>query len=370
MQSECVRTQNKATNMKNYRIKDIAAMAGVSAGTVDRVLHNRGRVSEEALRKVKKALKKINYQPNLIARSLASKKVCRVMALIPSFAPGEYWSEVRKGIDKAEQEFSDFHLQVDCKLFNQYDKVSFDALVKEIKEEEEEFQGVIIATLFKESTFELTQWLDTKNIPYVLIDAYIDHTKCIAYYGTDSYRSGFIGGRLLFENIHPDDHILLFNIISKGSVESTQVSVREKGFRDYLSKTGYKGSIYPVSISADNPARNEKILNLHLEKNQAGNGVRAGIIFNSRVHIPAEYFYKLKKKDFVLIGYDAIESNIQYLKNGAVSHLIAQRPEVQGYNGIKALFHHLVLNQQVTKMNYMPIDILINENIDYYNNYI
>ena len=67
--------------MKTYRIKDIASMAGVSAGTVDRVLHNRGRVSEEALKKVKKALKKIDYQPNLIARSLASKKICRIMEI-------------------------------------------------------------------------------------------------------------------------------------------------------------------------------------------------------------------------------------------------------------------------------------------------
>jgi LacI family transcriptional regulator len=33
--------------MKNYTIKEIARMAGVSAGTVDRVLHNRGSVSAD-----------------------------------------------------------------------------------------------------------------------------------------------------------------------------------------------------------------------------------------------------------------------------------------------------------------------------------
>jgi LacI family transcriptional regulator len=37
---------------KNIRIKDIAKLAGVSVGTVDRVIHNRGRVSQEALKKV------------------------------------------------------------------------------------------------------------------------------------------------------------------------------------------------------------------------------------------------------------------------------------------------------------------------------
>lgn len=351
--------------MKNYRIKDIAAMAGVSAGTVDRVLHNRGRVSEESLKKVKQALKKIDYQPNLIARSLASKKICRIMTLIPSFVSGEYWSEVNKGIVKAEKEFSDYHLEIHCQSFNQYDKASFDALIDEIKQDE--YQGVIVATLFKESTFELTQWLDKKEIPYVLIDAYIENTKSIAYYGTDSYRSGYIGGKLLSDKINKDDNILLFNIISKGSIESTQVSVREKGFRDYLSKTGFRGSIYPVSVSSESPEKNRFILDTILKKEY---GIKAGIIFNSRVHVIASYFQEKQNKDFFLIGYDAIQSNIAFLKNGIVSHLIAQRPEVQGYNSVKALFYHLILNQEVEKMNYMPIDILIKENIEYYNNYI
>ena len=340
-------------------------MAGVSAGTVDRVLHNRGRVSEESLKKVKKALKKIDYQPNLIARSLASKKVCRIMTVIPSFATGEYWSEVNKGINKAEQEFADFHLEIQCKFFNQYDKVSFDAVINEVKQED--YQGVIIATLFKDSTFDFTKWLDKKQIPYILIDAYIENTNCVAYYGTDSFRSGYIGGRLLFEKIKNEDNILLFNIISKGSVESTQVSAREKGFRDYLSKTNYKGSIFPVSISADTPEQNKEILDMYMERK---NHPRAGIIFNSRVHLPADYFTKYPREDFFLIGYDAIEANVDFLRNGIVSHLIAQRPEVQGYNSIKALFYHLILNHGATKMNYMPIDILVKENIDYYNNYI
>lgn len=41
---------------QNYTIKDIARMAGVSAGTVDRVLHNRGDVSEKSKEKVQKVL--------------------------------------------------------------------------------------------------------------------------------------------------------------------------------------------------------------------------------------------------------------------------------------------------------------------------
>ena len=54
---------------KNIRIKDIAKLAGVSVGTVDRVLHNRGRVSDDALQKVTAVMNQIDYKPNLIART-------------------------------------------------------------------------------------------------------------------------------------------------------------------------------------------------------------------------------------------------------------------------------------------------------------
>lgn len=68
----------------NIRIVDIAKMAGVSVGTVDRVIHNRGRVSEENRKKVQTILEMVHYQPNLMARSLASKKQYHFVAITPS----------------------------------------------------------------------------------------------------------------------------------------------------------------------------------------------------------------------------------------------------------------------------------------------
>ena len=59
---------------KNVRISDIARMAGVSVGTVDRILHNRGKVSKTAQEKVNRVLQEVEYRPNLMARSLALKK--------------------------------------------------------------------------------------------------------------------------------------------------------------------------------------------------------------------------------------------------------------------------------------------------------
>lgn len=351
---------------KTYRIKDIAELSGVSTGTVDRILHNRGKVSEEAQKKVEKVLKEIEYHPNLIARSLALKKNYRFITLTPSFTKGEYWAKLCEGIDKAEQELFSYNVEIEHIYFNQYDKHSFDLLIPQI--EASECQGIVIATLFKESVLELIQKLDKLDIPYVLIDAFIENTNCVAYYGTNSYDSGYIAGRLLFEQIHPSDNLALFRFIRKGEMQITQVRKREEGFRSYLTENKFDGHIYSVQLHADAPADNKKILDNFFERHP---DVKAGIIFNSRAHLLGNYFRKQNPdKHFRLIGYDVIEANIDYLKSGHITHLIAQRPEVQGFNCIRALFRHLLLKEKVEQINYMPIDILIKENINYYNNYI
>ncbi|MDR2970193.1 MAG: LacI family DNA-binding transcriptional regulator [Tannerellaceae bacterium] len=350
---------------KKYRIKDIAEMSGVSAGTVDRILHRRGKVSDDAREKVETVLKEIDYHPNLIARSLALKKQYHIYTLIPSYETGEYWETLSTGIARAEQELSSYNVDVIPLYFNQYDRSSFDRLTVQLAEAD--CQGVIIATLFRESVMELVQSLDKREIPYVLIDAYIEGTNCLAYYGTNSYDSGYIAGRLLFEQIRPTEDIAIFRFLRKGDMYSTQVQVRESGFRTYLNEHRFEGKIHTVCIHAENREENFKILDDFFRRNP---NVSAGIIFNSRAHQLCHYFEQRPWLSFKLTGYDVIKQNIRYLDSGQITHLIAQRPEVQGANAVKALFRHLVLHEATGRINYMPIDILIRENIKYYNNYI
>ena len=339
-------------------------MSGVSTGTVDRILHNRGKVSEEAQKKVEKVLKEIDYHPNLIARSLALKKNYHFITLTPSFTKGEYWDKLCEGIDKAEQELFSYNVEVERMCFNQYDKSSFDELIPRI--EKADCQGVVIATQFHDSVVKLASRLDQLQIPYILIDAFIENTNCVAYYGTNSYDSGYIAGCLLYEQNNPTENIAIFRFIRKGEMQVTQVMKREEGFRTYLAEKNYNGRIYSVQLHADEPEKNISILNTFLEEHKE---VNAGIIFNSRAHLLGKYF-RDKGENFRLIGYDVIDPNITCLNDGSITHLIAQRPEVQGFNCIRALFRHLVLKEKVEQINYMPIDILMKENIKYYNNYI
>ena len=50
---------------KQATIKDIANSAGVSTGTVDRIIHNRGKVSASAKAAVEKVLCEIGYNYNI-----------------------------------------------------------------------------------------------------------------------------------------------------------------------------------------------------------------------------------------------------------------------------------------------------------------
>ena len=98
--------------VERIRIKDIAQMAEVSVGTVDRVLHGRTGVSEASRKKVENILKQLDYQPNMYASALASNKKYVFACLLPMHAEGDYWVDVEKGMQQATKAFSDFNISL------------------------------------------------------------------------------------------------------------------------------------------------------------------------------------------------------------------------------------------------------------------
>jgi LacI family transcriptional regulator len=67
-----------------------------------------------------------------------------------------------------------------------------------------------------------------------------------------------------------------------------------------------------------------------------------------------------------IMGYDMVSKNAHCLREGSISFLIAQHAYVQGYNCIDTLFRAIVLKQPVAPVNYMPIELLTKENVDFY----
>jgi LacI family transcriptional regulator len=129
------------------RIKDIARLADVSPGTVDRVIHKRGEVSEETRHKVEKILQELDYQPDILARTLASKKNYLFSVIMPVSANGnDFWQAPNKGIDKALQEISPFGVNIRRYFFDQYNRDSFITLSSELLSEKPE--ALLFAQIF------------------------------------------------------------------------------------------------------------------------------------------------------------------------------------------------------------------------------
>ncbi len=81
------------------RIKDIANKAGVSVGTVDRVIHKRGRVAPEVQSRVEAVMTELGYRRNIIASALAYNRTISIHALIFENCD-YYWEQTRYGIEK------------------------------------------------------------------------------------------------------------------------------------------------------------------------------------------------------------------------------------------------------------------------------
>ena len=84
-------------------IKDVAAYAGVSVATVSRVLNKKGPLSDKAINKVNEAIEKLDYHPNVLARSLASGKNNTIGVIISSFND-PFWSEIAQEIENTARE--------------------------------------------------------------------------------------------------------------------------------------------------------------------------------------------------------------------------------------------------------------------------
>jgi LacI family transcriptional regulator len=349
------------------KIVDIAKKAGVSTGTVDRVIHNRGKVSKEKLELVEKALKEMNYEPNILASFLASKRNFRFAAIVPSYTSGSYWELACEGIKKAAEEVEKYNTQIDIYYFDQYNVATFNEIVQQVIVKE--YDGVVIATLFEKPVKAFAKDLDFNKVPYVFIDSDIPNQNNLSYFGSNTYITGKIAARLLLESTNNLNTIFFAHIKFKRSEISVQMRNREKGFIDYLIETDFRGRIQHIEFDPENAKEGLETLTKLLENNEYPVG---GIILNSRIYQFADIIQKLPenlRKKMYLIGHDAIPGNVEALKNDDVKFLLSQRTDLQGYDAVKALSNFLVFKEQPAKINYMPIDILLKDNVDYYYNY-
>ena len=338
-------------------IKEIAELANVSRGTVDRVIHERGNYSEVTEKKVREVLKKVDYKPNIIARSLVLKKHITFGVFLPEPHQDEkYWELPEQGIKKAENELGIYKVKIIYFHYNKNSKTSFKKCFDNILKKKSKLDGLLIAPAMSE--FVDNEFIKNipVEIPYAFIDSYVPISKCISYIGQNSIQSGRLAAKLMQLVMCGGGEIAIIRMVPK----DYHIDDRIKSFSAFFKKNKkIKIKVYEINGTTLNNLLKKAFVEEYDLKGIFVPSAGAGRI--------AEYIKSKKiKRNIHIIGYDLTTRNKSFLSKGTIDFLLSQRPEVQGYEGIMTLFRHIVLKEKVKKEQIIPIDILTKENLKNY----
>lgn len=341
---------------KKHTIKDISELAGVSKGTVDRVLHKRGKVSKKSLAKVENILKEIEYYPNPIARNLRNNRTYRICVLFPDYNLDPYWEPCHNGIEVALGEFQSFGVTVQEYLYNPMNKDSFNEKSKELLKTEPD--AVVMAPMFYPESGAVVQRFKDQKIKLALFNNYIDTFGTENFIGQDLYQTGKVGGGLIDKLIVNDAGIAVVHIN-----EERHMVQKEIGFKDYFKKKEIKSEgIVTCNFDSSDCEKFRKEVSCFIENNSSINAV---FVTNSKAYMLADVLIQLNKS-LHIVGYDLLEQNVKYLLEGRIDFLLHQKPQRQAYLSVKFLAEHFLFGKKIPSAKMLPIDIITSENVMFY----
>lgn len=347
---------------KRVRIKDIALAAGVSTGTVDRVIHHRGNVDPIVKKRVEEVMQLLNYRPNIMASTLANNKVLKIAALLPNFKNDAFWETPIRGIQKAMAANQHFSLDIAYFYFEENKVQSFVAMATQILADPPD--ALILAPIFQKESQEFLQALSIKHIPFILINTQLPAVNSTCYIGQDSYQSGLLAARLISNRQSKKATYLLLHLEKEESTtNATHIYQKEAGFYDYFTNLQLEYLIIKRAFSeSESTTTLAQFIKNVLTEFPNPTGI---FISTSKTYQLIEHAGALLK-NVTIIGFDLLPKNIAYLKAGKIDYLINQNPERQGFLAITNLIDALLLKKSIQPIQYLPLDIVVKENVDYY----
>lgn len=345
-------------------IKDIAQQAGVSTGTVDRVLHGRGNVSAKARIKVEKAMAELHYEPNIFASALAYNRTLRIQALLPEFQKDPYWALPKAGVERAALAVRQFGVHIETVFYDASEPAEY--LQKAMDMINERPDALLIAPLFHEESNAILVSCAARKIPVSLVNTNLEDQTALCYVGQDSYQSGVLAGKLLRLVLRPEDQVAVINL-DKEIVQARHLMEKERGFRDYFAQ--HPGSRdQPLRFDFEQFERPNSLKDfLHTIFDQYPK-LRGLFVTNSRSYLVLNALGHEVPEGLRIVGFDLLEPNLRYLEAERIAFLINQNPTQQGFQAVMSIVDMLIFRKKVERVQYLPLDIVVAENAPYYMN--
>lgn len=223
-------------------MKDVAQRAGVSLGTVSRVINKASGIKPTTLAKVEQAIKELNYIPDEYARGLKTQSSKTVALIVPSiwnpfFAKFAYY--VEKKLDSLGYKLLLCNSDGDSEEEHKY--------IKMIKQNKID---AIIAITYS----DIDKYIYS-GIPFVSLDRYFKQK--VSYVESDNYQGGQIAAKELLK--HGAQKLAYIGSHSKYPNDTMR---RKAGFDEYLSDHGLVShDIYLQEPVADFKPAIEELLN-------------------------------------------------------------------------------------------------------------
>jgi LacI family transcriptional regulator len=338
-------------------IKDIARCAGVSRGTVDRVLHNRNGVNAEVAAKVRKIAEEMGFFPNKAGKVLASlKQPMTFGCLLPSIG-NSFFNEVIAGFKMAEKELSDFGVSVDIVEVKAFDTETHVKTIRELREKG--YSALCITSVDVQQVRKAIEETIEGGIPVVCVNTDIPDCGRLFYIGPDYYLGGKIAAGLLSMIDKQKQELFILT----GSFNIRGHNERIQGFLEGLEEKGLPFTVWDTQEGLDDDDRSFELTFKALTDHPQVNCL---YLTAAGVEGACRAVLKMKRECSVkVLTFDDIPSTKKLVKKNIISFTLCQEPFQQGFQAIQKLFTYMMGNQTALPLDSITNTIIkIRENIE------
>ncbi len=335
-------------------IKEIATLAGVSRGTVDRVLNHRGDVNPQTAEKILEIVRALDYKPNKAGIVLAAQKKNLKLGVVLLGIGNPFFDDVLSGVYEKARELDGYN----CSVLIRQTEYSLDEQLSAIDDLlSEGISGLAISPYNDAAVREKINLLCERGIPVVTLNTDIENSRRLAYVGSHFYRSGETAAGLM--------HLMTQGQVYVGIVSGSQnILCHTERIAGFTHITASHPNIHIVETVNNNDddrvsrRLTEKLLTDHPEINALY--FTAGGVYGGCQAVEDSG----KKSDITVITNDLVPTTREYMEKGLIAATICQQPFQQGVLPLTILFACLTTGEMPSvENNYVDVDIRIRENL-------